>query len=97
MTANEPPKTEAELSQQKRDADIQMLLQRERMKWQGLGAGLNKEVMYYGTNLYTRKGPLNVVITSEHKAFVKWEDDNDEIRNLFGLNYRFNWAGGRPY
>ena len=59
-------------------------LHREKIKWQKIGTGLHDGVFYFGTNIEEN----NAIVTSDKKIFID-NKEKKEIKDEFGLNYRF--------
>jgi hypothetical protein len=68
------------------------LLIKERKPYMSIGRGVHNGVFYIGTALQKGDKLLDAVITSDRKIYVDWASKNElnEIKNYFGLNYRFN-------
>jgi hypothetical protein len=88
-----PDKTKAEIKQEQRNFAIKSLLAQKRVPFQGVGAGLHNDEMYYGTTIYNDSKELTAIVTSEKKIYIAWSEEKDEIKNKFGLNYRFPFFG----
>ena len=74
-----------------RDIKLQTILSKEKPKFKSLGMGINNDVFYFGTKIYDEEGkPFDAIVTSDHKIYINWKHDN-EIKNKFGLNYRFEF------
>ncbi len=80
-------------SQEIRALEIKAILSQPRQKFQGVGAGIHDKVLYYGTNVHHNKKELTAIITSDRKIYFFWDDENDEIRDEFGLNFRYDFFG----
>jgi len=69
---------------------VRQLLNKERPVFKSLGMGLHNGVFYYGTKIYDEENiPRDAVITSDKRIFVNWGGDENQIKNEFGLNYRW--------
>ena len=69
---------------------IKSFLIEDRQKYESLGCGFHKGVYYIGTKLFRENKPYTAIITYDKKAYLKLEA-LDEIRNIFGLNYKDNF------
>lgn len=69
---------------------LKSFLVEDRKKFESIGCGSHNEVYYFGTILYKDGLPYQAVVTSDKKVYLK-QKDNDEIRHLFGLNYKGNF------
>lgn len=69
---------------------IKSFLQEDRPQIQSLGCGFHDGVYYFGTKVYRDSKAYAAVITSDRRMFIKF-DDNDEIKNVFGLKYKDNF------
>jgi len=78
------------LWKEKEEDKIKSFLLEDRQKYASLGCGYHNGVYYFGTKLYREGKSYTAVITSDKKAYLKLEN-NDEIRNKFGLNYKDNF------
>ncbi len=72
---------------------IKAILSGKRKKFQGVGAGIHDGVFYFGTNFYIGDKDKTAVITSDKEIFIDWGKEKNEIKNNFGLNYRFDFFG----
>jgi len=86
-------KTTEEIKHEQRDFNIKALLSQKRQPFQGVGAGFHNGVLYYGTSIQDNGKDKTAVITSDKKIYVAWNPEHDEIKNIFGLNYRFDFFG----
>lgn len=80
------PKTEIEAKKK-----VFELLSHKKKQYSSLGMGVHNGVLYYGTVLQEGKKNYNAVITSDKNIYVEWSEDKNEIRDIFGLNYRFDF------
>ena len=82
---------QVEVKRDLRNNRIETLLLKEKPKFKSLGMGLHREIFYYGTKIYDEDGKsFDAIVTSDNKIHVNWKNDN-EIRNQFGLNYRWEF------
>ena len=73
---------------------VKGLLKKERKPFHSIGRGLHKNIFYIGTVLDQDNKQIDAIVTSDRKIHVNWGKDNvDEIRQTFGLNYRFPLFG----
>ena len=79
-----------------KDYKINMMLSQEKKPYQCMAIGLHKNHYYFGSILDYGLKKVPVIITDEGKIFWLWREKqgkewiiDDEIRNKFGLNYRF--------
>ena len=66
---------------------IKSFLVEDRQKYESLGCGFHNGVYYFATKLYREGKPYTTIVTSNKKIHFKFER-LDEIRNIFGLNYK---------
>jgi len=79
----------ADLSEMEREIKIAEILSKELPAYQSLGIGIHNNVFYFGTKLNDEEGRVfDAVVTSDKKIYVDWGEKN-EIKEEFGLNYRF--------
>ena len=67
---------------------IKSVLSSERKPVQSLRCGVHRGVFYLGTTLPQGQ---DAVVTSDRNIFVAWNKGRDEIKEIFGLNYRFSF------
>jgi len=73
---------------------IEQFLSEEKPIFQGIGAGIHDGQMYFGTNVYRGNKIFTAIIVSNKKIFIDFgEKDRNEIKENFGLNYRFDFFG----
>lgn len=71
----------------KRDKHFKELLLKGKPKYQSLGIGIMNNTFYFGNVI---DGDKNLIISSNKDKFVAWDLNNDEIKDKFGLNYKFS-------
>ena len=92
---SEEKKTKAALEQEQNNSLFENLLEWERPKQQSIGSGIHDSTFYFGTKVYHNDRGIDVVITSDRKKYVDWNQihktDLNEIRENFGLQYRLEF------
>ena len=76
--------------------DVYEALQKKKNKSQGIGAGIWNNTLYFGTTIDVGGKERTAIITSNKKVYVNYGRKNEkgnEIKKLFGLNYRFEFFG----
>lgn len=81
------------LWKEKEEDKIKSFLLEDRQKYASLGCGYHNDIYYFGTKVFREGKPYTAVITSDKKAYLKLEN-NDEIRNKLGLNYKDDFYDG---
>ena len=77
-----------------KDLQIKAILgTQKRQPFMGAGAGIHKGEMYYGTNIFHGRNDKTAVLTSDRKLYVDWGENENDIRDIFELNYRFDFFG----
>lgn len=69
---------------------IKSFLAEERQKFESLGCGYHNGVHYFGTTLFREGEPYTAIVTEDKKIYLN-TPKNNEIRNIFGLNYKFDF------
>jgi hypothetical protein len=72
----------------KREKHLKDLLNQGKPKYQSLGQGILNDKFYFGNIIDSDK---NIIITSNREKYISWDDKNNEIKEKFGLNYKFNF------
>ena len=68
-------------------------LKKSEIKYDRLGCGIHNNTFYFGKAIQNNEGRYhNIIITSDRKVYTTWKNENDEIRDIFGLNYRDDFA-----
>ena len=82
-------KTEEELLKKERELD--KVLGEPKKQFKSLGTGFHNGVLYFGTTIQNRDGKTrNAIITSDKKLYIGYGGEQDQIKEDFGLNYRFD-------
>jgi len=87
---------EAEKSKKKKRLDekklrVDLMLSYDKKPYQSLGIGVHNNTFYYGTVLEDGNKKYNAVVTDDGRVYVCWDKKfNDEIKDDFCLNYRFD-------
>jgi hypothetical protein len=83
-------KKKKEEKEKLRHLKIETLLSKEKPIYKSLGMGIHNGVFYFGVKIYDEEGkPHDAVVTSDKKIYVDWGSNDNEIKNKFGLNYRW--------
>jgi len=75
----------------KKEEKVDYLLSKEKRPYQSLAIGIHNDDYYFGFVLEEEKGKkINAIITDKGSVYACWNSEHDdEIRDEFGLNYRF--------
>lgn len=77
------------VKKQQHEYAVKALLSQDRRKFQGIGTGVLNNVFYIGTSIDDN----TAIITNKHEVFMRWNNKSDEIKEQFGLDYRFEFWG----
>lgn len=89
MTTKEENKGAERVDINQREYFVKGLLSVEKPQFQSLGIGVHNDIFYFGTVLYEDGRELNAVVTSDKKIYIASDKYSNEIKTVFGLNYRF--------
>lgn len=96
--SSQAEKLTKEVSEIVANSDVYQALEKERAIYQGVGAGFHNGTLYFGTTLHINGIDRTAVITSKEingkRVFVDFgikSDKGNEIKDGFGLNYRFDF------
>ena len=65
------------------------MLSGKRPKIKQIKYGIHRNVMFFGTVIYQDTDPKIAIVTSDKKVYVDWGKRKNEIRDDFGLFYRY--------
>ena len=76
------------------DSEICNALSKPRQPHQGIGAGIHNETLYYGTSIPIGEKSASAIITSDKKIYIDAGKRGNQIKDKFGLNYRYSFFEG---
>lgn len=68
---------------------VKTILSKPKREYKSLGCGIHNDTFYFGTTLEDGNYKYDAIITSDKKIYVCWNKEKNQIKNNFGLNYRF--------
>jgi hypothetical protein len=71
-----------------KEAELKYFLSSETPNYQGIGAGVHENCLYYGMKIFKDGEYFDAVVVSNHKIYIARKGCN-EIKEAFGLNYRY--------
>lgn len=82
-----------EIKKAEKDAKVKAALLQKKRPFTGVGAGIHNDQLYFGSTIDINNKEQTVIITSDREIYVDFGENNNQIREEFGLKYRFDFFG----